>query len=336
MKYERARELLEKFREHNVLVVGDLMLDRYIRGKAERISPEAPVPVVRVYDETNRPGGAANVAVNVRSLGGGAVPCGIVGADRAGRDLLDVLEAEKLPTGCVLSLPHVRTTVKTRILAGRQQVVRVDLDEFPVLSDGDYARFCAMAASEVKNASAVIIEDYGKGSVRQELVAEVLVEAMSFGVPVALDPKENFDLDVKGIAVATPNRQEAFALAGMSARPPCDNPLEDAPLIDAGNRLIKRWLPELLIITLGPQGMLLLSKDGTPRHIATVAREVFDVSGAGDTVVAAAVLALSSGAGRDEAASLANCAAGVVVGKIGTAACTGEELLSCLKTVSAT
>ncbi len=322
----RTRMLVEKFTRQKILVVGDMMLDHYIRGSVSRISPEAPVPVVRVTSEHNAPGGAANVARNVSSLGGRSLMCGVVGEDQAGRELLKALEREGVSTEAVMLLPRVRTTVKTRILAGRQQIVRVDWDGRLDLDADQWAAFCARAALAARDASGIIIEDYARGAVRQDLVAAVVSEGRRRDIPIAFDPKKNAELDVRGITVVTPNRAEAFVLAGVVEGEPCEDPLRDAPLMKVSKTLMDKWNPDFLIVTLGALGMLLWKRDAQPRHISTVAREVFDVSGAGDTVVAALLLALASGAAPEEAARLANCAAGVVVGKVGTASCSVEEL----------
>lgn len=325
-----ARALISKFKKQKILVIGDVMLDRYIYGTVSRISPEAPVPVVHVVDERNIPGGAANVARNVQSLGAHAVLSGIVGQDQPGRDLLSILAEEGVSTAGVMSLPQMRTTVKTRILAEHQQVVRVDREDPLNLPDEILRDFCRDTATLVSGVSGVIIEDYTKGTVRQELIDVVLEAAKEEGVPIAVDPKESSDLKFTGISVATPNRKEVFALARIPEGPSSDNPLHDEALLKAADILFGQWNPEFLIITLGAHGMLLFSKDQEPRHVPTVAREVFDVSGAGDTVITATLLALCAGADYNQIAELANCAAGVVVGKVGTADCTGEELLAFL------
>ncbi len=326
MRKNWVRFITRRFRGSSILVVGDPMLDRYIYGAVNRISPEAPVPVVRVTEEMNLPGGAANVVRNVRSLGGKAALSGIVGGDQAGRDLLRVLADYGVATGGMMVHKKCRTTVKTRIMAGRQQVARVDWDEKLNMGDSEWSRFRGKVLRALNGVSGVIIEDYGRGCVRQDIVSALLAGAARRGIPVTLDPKENSDLDVRGITAATPNRREAFALAGITEREPADNPVEDVPLRRAADVLMERWTPAFLVVTLGAHGMLLVPDEGAARHIPTAAREVFDVSGAGDTVIAAMTLGLASGADPYEAAQLANCAAGVVVSKVGTAGCTAAEL----------
>jgi len=304
------------------------MLDRYIYGQVSRISPEAPVPVVLVEREKYMPGGACNVSSNIRSLGGRATISGIAGADEAGEKLCGLLREEGVSSEGILSLTDRKTTLKTRIIADRQQVCRVDWDDEREPAEHQIKAFCDLVEREVGHATAVIIEDYGKGVVQQEIVDTVLRSAATSGIPTGFDPKDNHMLNVAGVTVATPNRREAFIGAGMPEGHPAVGPLDDDPLIMASEALLEKWSPELLLVTLGAQGMLLRSGASASRHVPTRAREVFDVSGAGDTVIAACVLALSAGATFEEAAELANYAAGVVVGKLGTATCTAEELLT--------
>ena len=331
-----ARSLVGRFARQKIMVIGDMMLDRYIYGTVNRISPEAPVPVVRVVDEKNMPGGGANVARNVRALGGRVYVHGVVGRDATGDDLLHVLKEDRVCTQGVLRYAGIRTTVKTRILAERQQVVRVDWEDRLLLPAKVRRAFCAGLSAAVKDMSGVIIADYAKGTIDQDVVDAVLRSARRNGIPVALDPKEHDTLKLPGLTVATPNRKEAFALARLPERPPRANPLQDQPLLRVADILLKKWKPLFLLITLGAQGMLVVSRNHPPRHVATVAREVFDVSGAGDTVIATLLLALSAGADYEAAAELANCAAGVVVGKLGTATCSDRELLDYLDMLTRT
>lgn len=331
-----ARSLVKRFARQKIMVIGDMMLDRYIYGTVNRISPEAPVPVVRVVDDKNMPGGGANVARNVRALGGRVYVHGVVGRDATGNDLLNVLKADHVCTKGVLRYAGIRTTVKTRILAERQQVVRVDWEDMLRLPTKVRSAFCARLATAMRNMSGVIITDYSKGTIGQDVLDVVLRSARRNGIPVALDPKEHDALNLPGLTVATPNRKEAFALARLPEQPPRANPLQDKPLLQVADILLKKWNPLFLLITLGAQGMLVVSRNSRPRHVATVAREVFDVSGAGDTVIATLLLALSAGADYEAAAELANCAAGVVVGKLGTATCSDRELLDCLEMLNRT
>ena len=325
---KRAAELLKKFGRRRVLVVGDLMLDRYVYGSVSRISPEAPVPVVKVVKETSMPGGASNVACNIRALGGRASVAGMIGKDAAGVELRWLLTHADVNVECAMMFAGAGTIVKERIIAERQQVVRVDFERSAAWSPRQSEKFLAMLAIELGHADGVVIEDYGKGAVSQKVVDLVLATARRRGIPVGLDPKDGHDLNLQGITVATPNRREAYAIAGMSDPGAKENPLSDKALWRTGEILMEKWAAVNLAITLGPQGMFLMSRGKAPRHVPTRASEVFDVSGAGDTVIAACVTALAAGAEFGESADLANIAAGVVVGKLGTASCTPEELLN--------
>lgn len=327
MNRVRARRILARFPEQRVLIVGDLMLDHYIIGSITRISPEAPVPVLHVARERSVPGGASNVASNVRALGGASDVAGVVGRDANGNRLLGLLEAEGVGVTAALRLPGIPTTVKTRVVADRQQVVRVDWEERLQFNDRQSAHFCQAVEKAAARASAIVIEDYNKGVVQQPALDAVLKVAARRNIPVGLDPKDNYELDVRGITLAKPNRKEAFAHAGTKDPGPAEDPLRDDALLAVANTLLEKWEPKMLMITLGAHGMLLAGEGRAPRHVPTQAREVYDLSGAGDTVIATCMIALASGATFDEAAGLANYAAGVVVGKLGTATCSRDELL---------
>jgi rfaE bifunctional protein kinase chain/domain len=327
MDRTRARALVSQFKKQKVLVLGDLMLDRFVRGTAERLSPEAPVPVVLVSQDTDMPGGAANVAMNVRSLGGQAVVAGITGRDKPGDDLIRVLDAAGISTQGVLRVKGVTTTEKTRILADRQHVVRVDREHATKFSAEVLEDFAGRIVKAMKGCTGAVIEDYGKGVVRQPSIDAVLRTARAMKVPVGYDPKDDRGIRVKGITLATPNCREAHVCAGLPPRAHVADPLKDKVLREAAKRLMGRWRPAALVVTLGAQGMYLVEPDRPPVQIPTRAREVFDVSGAGDTVIATCLLALAAGGTVHEAAVLGNYAAGVVVGKLGTATCSPEELL---------
>ena len=327
LKTGHVKKILGRFPCQRILVVGDLMLDRYIYGRVSRISPEAPVPIVHVTHEKRMPGGASNVAWNIQSLGGRAAVCGVIGKDANGNELKEILRHNGVCAEGAMEVEGIRTIVKTRVIAERQQVVRVDWEDDFDLAGKTAEDFCRQLVSEVKKSTGVVIEDYGKGVIRQSVVDTVLKNAKASEIPVGLDPKENHELGLGGITVATPNRKEAFTIAGVMESPAFSNPLEDKRLLKVADLLMKKWSPALLLITLGPLGILLMTKNASPKHVPTRAREVFDVSGAGDTVIATCVLALAAGASPFEAAELANYAAGVVVGKLGTATCTQQELL---------
>ena len=329
-KREAIAELMESCVGRRILIVGDVMLDRYISGSVDRISPEAPVPVVQVHEESVRPGGAANVAFNVQALGGEAMIAGLVGQTEDARELLTLLSGNHIDTRGMVSDHTWLTTVKTRVVADRQQVVRIDRDAPQEVSEEHKQQFCERLKELIPQAEGIIIEDYGKGAVTQDVADLVLQTAAENGVPVALDPKEHHDLVLSRLDLATPNFREACAAAGVPAMPLGSDPLQSAELRRASEMLLDRWNCAFLVITLGPHGMYLAVPGEEPELIPTQAREVFDVSGAGDTVVAVALLALAAGAERRLAAEAANYAAGVVVGKLGTAPCSAEELLSSL------
>ena len=322
----RAAAIVGKFSGQNILVLGDVMLDRYIYGTVQRISPEAPVPVVMVSGEKNMPGGAANVARNVRALGARAAIAGVIGADQAGRELQAIMRRASVATTGLVRQARAHTTVKMRVIAERQQVVRVDWDEKSA-DPACASRLCRAVRSGIRGCTGIIIADYAKGVVGAQTVSAALASARARRIPAALDPKDTSDLPLAGLAIATPNRKEAFALAGLPEPVPAADPVADQSLLRANEILMRKWNPGLLVITLGSQGMLVTEKGSRPFHSETRAREVFDVSGAGDTVIAAMLLARAAGASAAEAAELANCAAGVVVGKVGTATCTARELM---------
>ena len=314
-----------------VLVIGDVMLDQFIWGGVTRISPEAPVPVVDFQRESIMPGGAANVSRNLAAL---AVPTelfGAIGYDDAGRQLQKLLTAQHIGcTGLVKSASR-HTSLKTRIVAHRQQVVRIDRETRDGLDTKLTGQLIAALKTKIKNADAVIIGDYGKGVVTQLLLNEVKTLCRKRGVWLSLDPKPVHHLNLAGLSLITPNRKEAFELADLPDETRATVPLADKNLMLVAQRLLKELSPATLLITLGEQGMLLCQRGQQPFHIPTIAQEVFDVSGAGDTVIATFTLAIAAGASPVEAAILSNHAAGIVVGKIGTATTSPEELLASFK-----
>ncbi len=323
-----AEAILTRLKDVRILVIGDMMLDRYVFGTVNRISPEAPVPVVHVTREAARPGGASNVALNIAALGGGSQVAGITGSDDAAAQLLQSLSDAGIATDGLMQRAEIKTTVKTRIIAERQQVARVDREGNSEEYTDAIADFCAQIPALVKEATGVIIEDYGKGVICQKVVDAVLDAAKQFEKPVGFDPKDNHTLVLPWLTLATPNYREACLAAGQPERPLGDKPSECTSLTESAKVLSERWGTECLMITLGPHGMYLCPRDGEVAILPTQAREVFDVSGAGDTVIAVALSAIAAGVEPVKAAVLANHAAGVVVGKVGTATCTAEELLA--------
>ncbi len=319
---QRVHELLQAFAGLRLVVVGDLMLDRYLQGNADRISPEAPVPVVRVRRELCVPGGAANVAANAASLGARVVLAGIRGADTDGNLLAGLIERLGVESSGILCPPRISTIVKTRIVADRQQVVRVDREDSLDLNPEETGQLLDRIRCLIREADGVILEDYGKGTLTQAVVDAVLEAASQKGIPVGFDPKDNHELHLEGVTLATPNWREALSAAGLSG----SGAATPETLDRVADQLMRKWAPRLLIMTLGAQGMYLAPRDGLRQSIPTLAREVFDVSGAGDTVIAACLLALAAGANDVEAAEVGNHAAGIVVGKLGTASCLPAEL----------
>ena len=327
----RLKELLKKAQRARVVVVGDVMLDQFIWGNVSRISPEAPVPIVEFVRESFMPGGAANVARNLSALTVQAELFGFVGRDDHGKNLQQLLGHQRVDCRGLLPIADRATSVKTRIVANQQQVVRVDRE---TRSDADAAttrRLLAVLEPSLFYADAVIIGDYGKGVVTQKLIDELKRICRARAVWLSLDPKPVHHLNLSGLSLITPNRKEAFELAGLeddsgAERP--SNPLQDEKLMRVAQRLLHELGPAVLLITLGDHGMLLCQRNAEPFHIPTVAQEVFDVSGAGDTVIASFTLAIAAGASPTEAAIFSNHAAGVVVGKVGTATVTPEELMA--------
>jgi len=325
---ERLRELLARAAGKRIAVAGDLMLDEFVWGKVGRISPEAPVPVVEVTGESFYPGGAANVARNLREFTDGVSVIGTVGIDPSGRHLLDLLRAGKIETGLVLEDPAFRTIVKTRIIARHQQVVRVDREEVRAPSERQVAQVSSGLREILPTLDAFIFEDYGKGFLSSQLVREISRDLQTAGKIATADPNPHHQVDWGQVTAVKPNRSEALQAAGFAVTDPVDPPLEDKALLTAGVRLLSKWDAQMLLITLGEQGMMLLERNQPPHHIPTKARQVFDVSGAGDTAIALFTLALACDASPTEAAEIANYASAVVVAKLGTATVTPAELIA--------
>jgi D-beta-D-heptose 7-phosphate kinase/D-beta-D-heptose 1-phosphate adenosyltransferase len=324
---KRAKQILAAAQKTRVLVVGDVMLDQFIWGGVSRISPEAPVPVLDFERESFMPGGAANVARNLVSLATPAELFGAIGNDDAGRKLQKLLGEQNIGcTGLVKSSAR-HTSVKTRIVAHQQQVVRIDRETRDGLDGRLTGRLITGLKTKLSKADAVIVGDYGKGVVTQPLLDEIKSLCHARGVWLSLDPKPVHHLNLNSLSLITPNRKEAFELADLPDDTKNENPFADKNLMLVTERLLKELHPALLLITLGELGMLLCQRGQMPFHIPTVAQEVFDVSGAGDTVIATFTLAIAAGASPIEAAILSNHAAGIVVGKVGTATTTPEELI---------
>jgi rfaE bifunctional protein kinase chain/domain len=328
----RLRALMAGFAGRRILVIGDLMLDEYIWGKVSRISPEAPVPVVNVTGESYYPGGAANVVRNLREFTREVSVMGLAGTDAAGRRLVELLEDSGVDTSGVQRDPACSTTVKTRIIARNQQVVRVDRERKAPLTAEQAAQATAYLDRAIEGLDAIIVADYGKGFLTQPLADSICRTAARHRKILTVDPHPHTSLSWQGATAVKPNRAEAFIAAGLPPSDPVSPVAADQALLDAGKRLLARWQCGSLLITLGEQGMLLLAGDAPPYHTPTHAQDVFDVSGAGDTAIAVFTLGLAVGASPAEAAELANRASGIVVGKLGTATVTVGELQASLST----
>jgi len=328
MDAARLDALLTAFRAKRLLVVGDVMLDQFVWGAVSRISPEAPVPVVDVKSEDAYPGGAANVARNLLPFCARVSVSGLVGDDAFAGELEGLLRDSGIDTAGLLRDAEYQTIVKTRIVARNQQVVRIDREKRRALGEVMRGRVLAYLAAMIPEVDAIIVEDYGKGFLTQELVDGLAALTKGTGVIVTVDPNPNNPLRWCGATAIKPNRSEAFQAAGLDESGLRSPASLEAALDELGSRLFERWDTEMLLITLSEQGMALLNKGQSPYRLPALAREVFDVSGAGDTAIALFTLALAAGATAREAAEISNHASGVVVGKIGTATLSPEELVA--------
>ncbi len=324
----RVRQILAGAHLTRIVVIGDAMLDHFIRGSVARISPEAPVPVLDFEGESFMPGGAANVARNLTALRVPTELLGAVGRDLAARQLKGLLTEYAIGCRGLLSVRARATSVKTRVVAHKQQVVRIDRETRDGLNAALTRQLLSIAQSMIRDTAAVIVGDYGKGVVTQPLLEELKGICRRHGVWLSLDPKPVHHLNLSGLSLITPNRKEAFELADLPDETRDTNPLADANLMRVAERLLNELRPAVLLVTLGELGLLLCQHGQKPFHIPTVAQEVFDVSGAGDTVIATFTLEIAAGASPLEAAIISNHAAGIVVGKAGTATVAPEELLA--------
>lgn len=328
MNPTRLQYLLQSAATKRILVIGDVMLDEFVWGRVSRISPEAPVPVVEVQEESSYPGGAANVARNLRPFCSHVFLCGLVGEDSYAAKLRDLLEAERIETSAMVASPLIPTIVKTRIVARQQQVVRVDREKNSGSIAGVTERASELIAEIIHSVDGVVLEDYGKGFLCQALKDRVGLLARENGKFLAADPNPGNQLDWSGVDLLKPNRSEAFAMAGRKDPGAVEDPLQDPALLEVGSFLLKKWDLSGLLVTLGEHGMMLFERGASPYHTPTKAREVFDVSGAGDTAIALYSLAICAGATPHEAAEISNHASGVVVAKLGTATLVAGELIA--------
>ena len=314
------RQYLQRFPQASLLVIGDLILDHYVMGRVSRISPEAPVPVVHVESETLRLGGAANVFNNILALGGKADLCGVIGADESGRLLLKELGQTRSGRGGVI-IDHDRpTTRKSRVIAHNQQIVRYDMEGRQELKGTLQKRLLRYVESRIRELSCIVVSDYAKGVVSAALMTELTRLAALRKIPIIVDPKVEHFSYYKGVTVMTPNHLEATQAAGLHGD-------DDQTINQAGALIRQRLGCQSVLITRGEKGMSLYEGEGTSWHLPTQARQVYDVTGAGDTVIGTLALALATGASMREAATLANHAAGIVVGMVGTATVSPKQLL---------
>jgi len=335
MNLSKLKGILSKFPKANILVVGDLILDEYIWGNVDRISPEAPVPVVWANKRTYVPGGAANVANNIRALDAKVCLVGVTGRDKNTDILFSELKKRRINTKGIFIEPKRHTTLKTRILAGHQQVVRVDWEHTDPLPRDLNERIIKFLQKNILDYDAIIIEDYGKGVVNMHLLEKLIGLAKIHRKIITVDPKEDHFPYYLGVTAITPNRRELEnAIRNLKIKDTTnrfrlnsDRLFIDKDIETAASQIIKYLELKSLLVTLGEQGMKLFEKDGRITHIPTVAQEVFDVSGAGDTVIGTFTLGLCCNGTLLDSAYIANFAAGIVVGKVGTAVTTRKELL---------
>ena len=331
MNLKRLEQILDHAASKRITVIGDLMLDEFVWGKVGRISPEAPVPVVEVTGESFYPGGAANVARNLREFIDHVSVIGMLGNDRNGRQFRELLTEQNIDTSDAIEDENFCTTVKTRIIALHQQVVRVDREKIVALPAAQIPKVTAAIRNRIRETDAIIFEDYGKGFVTSELVAQITHETRTARKIVAADPNPRHSVDWRGVTVVKPNRVEAFLAAGVPWRDPDEAPAKDVNLKRAGEALLKKWETNYVLVTLGEHGMMLFQQNDAPHYIPAKARQVFDVSGAGDTAIALFTLGLVCGATPIEAAEIANHASAVVISKLGTATVTRDELIASLR-----
>jgi D-beta-D-heptose 7-phosphate kinase/D-beta-D-heptose 1-phosphate adenosyltransferase len=321
MERKDAESLFARVKEMKALVIGDLMLDEYLWGKAERISPEAPVQVVDVVREDLRLGGAGNVVNNLVALGCHVAVCSVIGADEDGTHLQHVFSGKGVDVGGIFEDPMRTTSRKTRVLASHQQIVRIDREVREPISAACEERIADFLRERGEEFDVILVSDYLKGVLSERVLAEVVATGRSRGIAVVVDPKGKDFGKYRGATILTPNRKEAEIAAGMG--------IDDVEGLErAAAALLAEAGLEALLITRSEAGMSLFHADGTSRHIPTVAREVFDVTGAGDTVLAVLGAMLACGAGFETAAGLANVAAGIAVGKVGTSTVSPEEIIA--------
>lgn len=302
-------DLLSKFSHQKIAVIGDIMLDKYLYGQVDRISPEAPIPIVKVTSEKYTPGGAANVAANISTLGGVPYLFGIVGDDHNSKVLVDLIKKFKISSSGIIREASKKTICKTRVVSLNQQLIRIDHEDTEYI-EKHFAEHVLEQLAKISDLSVIIISDYAKGTITEELMQEIIKFSKTNNVSIIVDPKPKHMNWYKNTFIITPNKKEAEVMSNSSLG-------IKRSFFSAGKNLSEDLCANI-IITAGSDGMYIIGKDVEPLQIPTRAKEVFDVSGAGDTVVAALALSIGSGASICEAAEIANLAAGVKVGKVGT------------------
>lgn len=323
MNISAIQTVLSSLSKRRVLVIGDVMLDHYLSGRIERISPEAPVPVVEVLHEEYRLGGAANVALNLQSLGAQAILIGIIGDDRDGQQFQELLQQSGIQTKGIHIVANRPTTVKTRIMAKQQQIVRVDREICTEIKAAEQRAILKRIKVAIPTVDAVIIEDYDKGLLTSSLIHQILELCKAHDKQVTVDPKFQHFFNYAGVTVFKPNFKELQSNLGITI-------VTENDFVEAAATLQERINCDHLVITRGSKGLTIFSKGKHPIQLPTFAKEVFDVSGAGDTVISVLTLGMAAGLPIREAALLANHAAGVVCGKMGTSSVTSEEILASL------
>ncbi len=325
---EKLIQIFENMKSKTIMVIGDIMLDHYIWGKVDRISPEAPVPVVEVKEEKFKLGGAGNVANNLLSLGARVLVGGVKGTDPQGDILLDILRESNIPTAQIFTSPHKGTIVKTRIIAHTQQIARIDKEDRTLISDDLRGQLVSAVKASIDVIDAIIISDYAKGVVSRELIEEIVSITKDNGVLVCVDPKERNFSFYNRVNVITPNTKELSFGAGIKIE-------DEQDIIEAAHRVKSMLNCDMVLVTRGEHGMSLFDNNGETIDIPTTARAVFDVTGAGDTVISCFTLALVSGATPQEAAVISNIAAGLVVAEVGAASVPWKKLYSvCMEDIS--
>ncbi|MBU2591241.1 MAG: D-glycero-beta-D-manno-heptose-7-phosphate kinase, partial [Nitrospinae bacterium] len=317
---ERIKDIIASLKGHRIIVVGDLILDEYIWGSLERISPEAPVGIIESKSENLALGGAANVANNLIALGLNVDIFGVIGKDQKGKELTKLLKKRGVVIDGIVEDESRHTTNKIRVIANHQQILRIDREKRDDLSAAVRKKLLKAVSSKMNKVDGIILSDYGKGVVTEEFVKELVEVAKKHNKKIIADPKGSDYSKYKGVAIVTPNKKEASEAAGIKID-------SEKSLKEAAQKILKMFKGEALLITRGDEGMSLFKKDMSLAHISTVAKEVYDVSGAGDTVISVFAGLFFNGLDMVEAVEIANIAAGIEVGKIGTAVVTGSEII---------